>query len=406
MNKLLNKISNLKCYKKLLAMLTAGMMFATPVAGLSESNESEKTNESSYELVMQNKDVAPMTIEEFKLLVKHANEYLKERIDYNTMLNDLQCMEYLMNREYMTDDDAKELESGYVHGTDIANGEYQNFVDAYHLINEILDYNQSVIKNFDRIIDINKITYKEYDKVLLNYFLYKVVNDKNYNLLDAIRDYNAQVEEMDFEKVIETDDICIGSDSRLSKYLNKVIDENYDLKKAIGEYNLELTSDMAKKLIDISELCYDSNDKKLAHEIFMNYVSAYAAGKFDNEYFRMVFKQITTLNSEEKAGNGHQLSVGARWASDNVNGGDVMQMLRDHMQETYSRKELDKFFDKEELNRHQWIIRNDASFNINAPESELEDEVLKFGELWTIVYTNVNNNIMNLFAEKCSKLDK
>ena len=110
---------------------------------------------------------------------------------------------------------------------------------------------------------------------------------------------------------------------------------------------------------------------------------------------------LTTLNAVERAGDSHQISIGARWLAENVIGGCVMQMLRDHMQETYTTKELSKFFDAGELNRQSWILRKDVNFNIHNPETELEVEVLKFGQLWTLVYTDVNNDLMISFANRC-----
>ncbi len=402
MNKLLNKISNLKCYKKLLAMLTAGMMFATPVAGLSESNESEKVNETTISEEVSN---ALLDVNEFNERVEKAYNYLTKFINYDSLRTDLQCLYYLVNREYMPDEDAKFLEENIVHGTDVANGEYQNFIDAYHLINVILDYNQSVIKNFNGYIDLNKIDFGSYDVNLFNKFLAKVAkNAKKYNVLDAIRDYNKSVEKNNPELVIDVDDMCVGYDVRTGEFVGKSIkDTNYDITNAITDYNELVTKETEEKLIDVSKLCFDKFDKELVHEMHVNYVNAYKAGKFDNEYYEMVFKQLTTLNAYEQAGNAHELSVGARWLTENVIGGDVMQMLRDHMQETYPREELDKYFVKGELNKGQWILRDDISLDLNCLKDELQVEVFQFGQLWIVVYTNVNNDIMNEFAVICNR---
>ena len=310
-------MKNIKISKKFLSMLTAGMLMATPVVGHTEKNN-EENSETSFKLVQQIRKEATMTSVEYALGVEKAYNYLTKFISYGDMQRDLQCLYYMVNIEAMSKDVQKELiDNGYVFETNFDEGKYQNFENAYGLINVILDYNQSMVSE---------------------------VSD-------------------------------------------------------------------ASELIDVSELCYDENDKALLHDMHVNYYNAYKAGKYynesfeDNPYYEMVFKQLTTLNAQERAGNSAEASTGAEWIALNVIGGDVMQMLRDHMGETYPRKELDKYFDKGELNQKQWILRTDVSLDINRcyEKPDLESEVGDFGNLWQFVYDDVNNNIMKLFQIECVK---
>ena len=303
-------MKNINLRKKLLSMLTAGVLMATPVMANADGNESENTDETTFTLVVQEKEFTPLNFDEYYLGVKNAYDYLSQFIKYDNLQKDVQCLYYLTNRSYMPSDVEENLISeGIVFSTNLNNGEYENFMRAYNLINVIADYNQSVIR--------------------------------------------------------ETNDI--------------------------------------NKLIDVSKLCYGDADIKLVHDMHENYFKAYKNGRFDNEYYQMVFKQLTTLNAYEQAGNASELSVGARWLTLNSIGGGVMQMLRDDMQEDFPRSELDKYFVKKELNQGQWIVREDISLDLNCLKNELEVEVFNFGELWQFVYDDVNNDIFKSFEVNCTK---
>ena len=303
-------MKNIKISKKFLSMLTAGMIMATPVIANSESNKSEKNNETEFTLVMQEKDVKPLTLDEYTRGVDGAYSYLSKYIRYDNMQADLQCLYYLVNREYMPIEVEEYLiENGIVYETNIEEQKYENFVRAYNLINVIADYNQSTIR---KTSDINEI-------------------------------------------------------------------------------------------IDVSMLCYGKNDINLVFDMNKNYFIAYRIGRFDNPYYRQVFKQLTTLNGAEKSGNASELSVGARWLAQNSIGGGVMQLLRDDMQEDFTRSELDQYFVREELNQGQWILRSDISLDLNCLKNELEEEVFEFGQLWHFVYDEVNDDIMRTFEIDCTK---
>jgi len=89
--------------------------------------------------------------------VKKAYEYLlgkksstqSKKIDYEHLQQHLQCFVYLSNREHLTDDEESYLISnGIVFKTDFNDPEgMQNFMEAYELIANICEYNQSVIQD-------------------------------------------------------------------------------------------------------------------------------------------------------------------------------------------------------------------------------------------------------------------
>jgi hypothetical protein len=95
-----------------------------------------------------------------------------------------------------------------------------------------------------------------------------------------------------------------------------------------------------------------------------------------------------------------EISFGPRWMATNIVYGDTMLMLRDDMQEDFPRPELDKFFDKNELNGGQWWLRTDVNPDMNS-SNELEREAGNFKALWPIVYDDVNNEIFASFQVNC-----
>ena len=238
--------------------------------------------------------------------VKNAYAYLTAKIGYDHLLSDLECLTYLTNREYLNSEEEQELiNNGIVYETNFQTEEgLQNFMQAYSLINIILDYNQSVIQN---------------------------------------------------------------------DYANGTMDINH--------------------LIDPSVICMNANDRTILHNMHVKYFAAYSNGRFENEYFFETLKELV--------GN-TELSMGATWLGRNIVGGDAMQLLRDDMQEDFPRSELDKYFNRNELNQGQWIVREDVTLDANST-NELEREVYNFKTLWPFVYDNVNNDIMMSFQVDCTK---
>ena len=103
-------MKNINFRQRFLSIITAGMLLVTPTIGHTDDNKNEDNNsEQEFTLVMQEKEIKPMTIEEFRLGVKEAYDYLKVFIDYDDLQKDLQCLYYLVNRDYIKGDVEKEL---------------------------------------------------------------------------------------------------------------------------------------------------------------------------------------------------------------------------------------------------------------------------------------------------------
>ena len=309
-------MKNLRVSKKLLSMLTAGVLMTTPVIANSDK-ENDNANESNFELVQQVKYNTPLTMEEYVLGVKNAYAALVSKINYDNIQADLQCLYYLTNRAYISSDlENKLINDGIVYETHLYD-EMENFMRSINLINVINDYNQSVIAHTNNIDD----------------------------------------------------------------------------------------------LIDLSVLCYAEADRNLVHDIHMNYFNAYKSGRYyketfeDNEAYRMLFKQLTTLNAEEKAGNADEMSVGARWTTLNTYGVSTMEMLCTDMQEEHKGMELAQFFDKEELNQKQFVVRSDIAFDYNRciEKPDLQSEVEDYAQLWDFAIDKVHNDIFETFNVVCSK---
>ena len=310
-------MKNFKVNKKLLSMLTAFTLMATPVATSADSVNEENTNNNEFELVQQVRNIQPMTMVEYSLGVKNAYAVLAPKINYDGMQADLQCLYYLTNRAYIEEDIEKELiNNGIVFETHLYD-EMENFSRAINLINIINDYNQSMID------DVNS----------------------------------------------------------------------------------------ADELIDASVLCYADADKNLLNNIHMNYFNAFKNGRYynesfeDNEAYKMLFKQLTTLNAAERKGNADELSVGARWTAQNIYGISTMEMLATDMQEEHKTSELAKYFDAAELNQKQFIVRNDVVFDLNRciEKPDLQSEAEDYYTLWHFAIDTVHNDIFETFNVVCSK---
>ena len=193
-------------------------------------------------------------------------------------------------------------------------------------------------------------------------------------------------------------------------YGEENLEENFNqaftLIEKINEYNENTirndynnnTMDI-NHLIDISNLCYDSHDREIVRSMFNNYFEAYKEGLFDNEKYTAVFKELTTLNAKEKLGNAHELHTGIMWLSQITLGREVIEMLHDDMKKDYTIEELSKYFKIEELQKGNWVLREDVSLDLNCL-NELEYEIFNMGELITFCYDEVNNNIYKLFSVK------
>ncbi len=164
---------------RLLSLLTTGVMFATPVVANASGNEDENTNNNEFKLVQQTRREAEMTMTEYTLGVQEAYTYLEPKIGYDAMLQQIECLSFLVNRTDIPMDIQQELiDNGIVFETDIETQKMDNFVSANNILNVIADYNQSTIRktgNMDDLIDVSVFCYDENDRKLVhsmheNYF--------------------------------------------------------------------------------------------------------------------------------------------------------------------------------------------------------------------------------------------
>lgn len=180
----------------------------------------------------------------------------------------------------------------------------------------------------------------------------------------------------------------------------------------INDFNQSNVSKVDNKdeLINMSMFCYDENDRNLVDDIHTNYFNAYKNGRYynesfeDNEAYTKLFKQLTTLNAEEKDGNVDELSVGAGWTVINTYGVSTMEMLAMDMHEEHKTTELAKYFDAAELNQKQFIVRNDVVFDISrcVEKPDLQSEAEDYYTLWHFVIDTAHNNIFKTFDVVCS----
>lgn len=308
----MRNIKNFKSYKKLLALLNAGIMTLTPAISSAteldeeysyfDINQESNVNSNmtsadlikSLGLVQQEVRTLNITVEKFAEDTKMICNYLRGFFDYPELQRDVQSTYFIVNSEFISCDVEKTLVEG---GVIKPNGSIdfacqrgiENLIQAISLGNLRGDYNKSLIHH---------------------------------------------------------------------DYIDKKMDIN--------------------RYVDLSIFCADEHDKELVHNMFVNWFNAYKNGRFPNKDQELLFKQLTTLNAVEGMGNAYELSYGARFLALSCLGQDFEQMLRDDMQDDYTRDELNKYFDTYELNRMQWVIRDDVSIDLNCP-SELELEVATYG---------------------------
>ena len=316
-------MEKIRLSKRLLSMLAAGMIFATPVAANAEKKSDNAKKTSGYSFVVQEKKSDPMTLDKIDKGLVKAIDYLKGFKDFPHLNQNAQCLYFLTNIGYIPVEVENELiDMGVVYETDTTERKMENFYYAYKLIGDICNHNELTIN----------------------------------------RQYKA-------------------------------------MKKTGKKMNI-------KALIDPSELCYDEHDKELVHDMFVNWFKAYQAGRFDNEYYRTLFKQLTTLNVGTGVGNAVELSVGANWIARQIVGRDTIEMLNTDLLADFKTKELAKYFVAEELNKQQVVPRKDVVIDQQNCIKELEIEILERGAIDTIVNTNSFNDMYKYFSSRCGESKK
>ena len=179
----------------------------------------------------------------------------------------------------------------------------------------------------------------------------------------------------------------------------ELLQNAYDLSNVIHDYNQSMIREekntTPESIINVSHFCYDEHDAKLINNMHENYFYSYKNRLYPNEQFTKLFKQLTTLNAAEQEGNAFELSVGANWLAENQIGGEAMQTLRDDMKNDFPKQQLLKYFDEDQFNKDQWILRehfDDADEDPNCM-SELRAEVADFAEMFVFSIEHVNDNL-------------
>ncbi len=412
----------MKFTRRLLSMLSAGVLFATPVAGLAngdvEGNDVEVTiteetdfvdelaDEDVVLAIAQNESQNPFTVESFdQMCIERTKEY-REKIKSANLEQKINCAVFLTNVDRMPESECQILEGVQVHKDDVRNGELRNFIDAKELFNLIRDYNCDLVHELDNYIYLEKIDFSNYDKEEFNKFLTKVIKNNNYNLMDAIRDYNTGLK--DETKQIETyaPIVCLGKDLSLNKYLEKVVNEGYDLVNAITEYNTALLEGVIEKSIDASKLIYDDEDRELAHQIHINWllsnISVYGIVPLtENKYYDLARGQLSDLKGLEQEGNVCELSVGARFTIEGIYGVSLVNTIQEYMRENIPDEEVYEYYDAKELAHDQWVLRNDVKANLKEMNREIDILVGHRGDLVEYAARKVNSDLMVYLANRC-----
>ena len=316
-------MKNIKFNKKFLSMLTAGMLFATPVAANTNAKAEDAKQNTKYTFVVQEKKADPMTLDKMAEGLGESVNYLKGFKDFDHLELNTQCLYFLVNIGYIPVELENELiDMGVVFETNTSERKMENFYYAYKLIGDICNHNEITIA-------------KQYKAM-----------KKNGTKMDIT------------------------------------------------------------KLIDPSVFCYDKHDKELVHDMFVNWFNAYKLGRFDNETYRTLFKQLTTLNTTTGVGNAVELSVGANWIARQIVGRDTVEMLNADLLDDFKTTELAKYFVAKELNKEQVVPRDDVVIEQQDCLSELEVEVLERGAIDTVVNTNSFNDLMRYFSTRCGSKTK
>lgn len=398
-------MKNFKFTQRLLAYLTAGVLSVTALPALAEgSNEDNNTNVIKY---AQMQEFSPLTVEEFEKLLDKSFNYLEGRLPNSTVNKDfakytqcLNCVLYCTNVDYPKDERTA-IEGMFAHGEDGNIGRLQNMVDAMELIRDIQDNNQSVIKSINEIVELEKLNFENIDKEVFHKYLVKVAKNKKYNLVDAVVDYNNLVEKDDDTKVVIIDGkACLDYKSGLNAYIAEAIkDENYDINEVIKAYIDSLYEDLYGKLVDPSKFCYNEDDEVILHELFIKWIESYGdimvkgTSPMDSEVFQELYRQLTTLGSEEKLRDINEMGTGAEWIGQKVIGVSTFEMLVEVL-ERMDASRITNYFD---VNDNFKYIGN---INPNCHD-EYEAIVCLVRDIKKVAVDEVNNTIMFVLNNIC-----
>lgn len=359
-------------YKKALSLLTAFMLMHAPATALAEKSEESYTNETTYTQMLEETEVAPMTAEEFTQNVEKIREALAplatgdalvydsdtgKFVPYSTLYDDIPNIYYFVNRKYVLKEGTMALADDGIILTD-------NLYDSAWLLSTVISfYNQKTIRKLDKLIDIEKINCVNYDEKVLIKYLKKI--NKKYVVFQAIADYNKEIKKKDPNKVVDLSNILSKINSKVfDECLKRVANGECDLSTAMNDYNEQVAQDAYSSLIDISILCYNPAERRFVHSMFENIFNAYKNGRFNNEYYEILFIQSSVLDD--------RVSLGVKWLVSFTICGDSSLMIELYAEEKYKQDELAQYFDKTELeNGNNFVTRRDIQISRDS-DSELE----------------------------------
>ena len=135
-------IKNIKFSKRFLSMLAGLMIGVTPVAGNVSQAKADGFKLVKQEMKIEGND---LNLDAYIKKLEETYNYLKQFIDYDELQADLQCLYYVINTTYMTDEIRTEL-SEYDVIYDNENVR-KNLEQSFRLLDKINEYNERVIRN-------------------------------------------------------------------------------------------------------------------------------------------------------------------------------------------------------------------------------------------------------------------
>lgn len=413
-------MKNIRISKRLLSLLTAGILMGTPVlANASNVEEDNNVNttiedvnddyevldDSEYMLYSQIEHFYDVDSELYDELVQIMEEDLSKYI--NVDRQKLQCLAYVILREFMTRENARLIEQIHVHDTTVANGIEQNLYDSYSVIAVLDDYYQSTLHKMAGYVALERVEYESYNRTVLIKYFKKIIQNKKYNLIDALRDYNKEIEKKEPENVIITDKVCAKEDERLIPFLTKFInEEDYELMDMIRDYDAAIIEDVFNRLPDLDVELYADRDIEIARNAKVNIVNAYRSvydGTLltENPAYIDLFGMLTTLNAEEKKDNAKELSGGGYFYLENVLGYATYNMQSDYLMENFTMEELKVYFEYESILSKKWVVRSDAPLEDNCSKNEIESIIYDMSQLKRFIAETVNNDLLRALKGEC-----
>ena len=123
---------NFETNKKILSLLTAGMILITPLTANAKTKKGKGTeNQISIKQVIDQFD-----LDTFNSISNKGAKYVNKRIKYyGEIKRDSKCLTHLVNRQFMDSDDVREILDTMVFDDTTLEGEFATVPYANNLIN-------------------------------------------------------------------------------------------------------------------------------------------------------------------------------------------------------------------------------------------------------------------------------